>query len=235
MNVEKMTERVGDALNAAYSRALHEHNTQTSPEHMLAALLEQERGIAPDIVAAAGADPKALARKADEAIGRLPRLTGAGAESAQVTLSPELARIMTVAENEAKALQDDYTSVEHVLLAMAESSGAIGRLFRESGLTQGQALASAARRARQPARHHQGSRGDVQVARALRPRSYARSRARQTRSGDRARRRDPPHRSSALAPHQEQSRAYRRSRRRQDRHRRRFGAAHRARRRSRRA
>ncbi|MGA9274329.1 MAG: AAA family ATPase, partial [Candidatus Cybelea sp.] len=135
-----MTERVGDALNAAYSRALHEHNTQTSPEHMLAALLEQERGIAPDIVAAAGADPKALARKADEAIGRLPRLTGAGAESAQVTLSPELARIMTVAENEAKALQDDYTSVEHVLLAMAESSGAIGRLFRESGLTKDKLL-----------------------------------------------------------------------------------------------
>ena len=140
MNVEKMTERVGDALNAAYSRALHEHNTQTSPEHMLAALLEQERGIAPDIVAAAGADPKALARKADEAIGRLPRLTGAGAESAQVTLSPELARIMTVAENEAKALQDDYTSVEHVLLAMAQSSGAIGRLFRESGLTKDKLL-----------------------------------------------------------------------------------------------
>ena len=51
MNVEKMTERVGDALNAAYARALHEHNTQTAPEHMLAALLEQERGIAPDIVA----------------------------------------------------------------------------------------------------------------------------------------------------------------------------------------
>jgi ATP-dependent Clp protease ATP-binding subunit ClpB len=140
MNVEKMTERVGDALNAAYSRALHEHNTQTSPEHMLAALLEQERGIAPDIVAAAGADPKELARKADEAIGRLPRLTGAGAESAQVTLSPELARIMTVAENEAKSLQDDYTSVEHVLLAMAESSGAIGRLFRESGLTKDKLL-----------------------------------------------------------------------------------------------
>jgi ATP-dependent Clp protease ATP-binding subunit ClpB len=140
MNVEKMTERVGDALNAAYSRALHEHNTQTSPEHMLAALLEQERGIAPDIVAAAGGDPKALARKADEAIGRLPRLTGAGAESAQVTLSPELARIMTVAENEAKALQDDYTSVEHVLLAMAESSGAVGRLFRESGLTKDKLL-----------------------------------------------------------------------------------------------
>jgi ATP-dependent Clp protease ATP-binding subunit ClpB len=140
MNVEKMTERVGDALNAAYTRALHEHNTQTTPEHMLAALLDQERGIAPDILAKAGADPKEIARKIDEAIGRLPRLSGSGAESAQVTLSPELARIMDVAENEAKALQDDYTSVEHVLLAMAQSSGAVGRIFREAGLTKDKLL-----------------------------------------------------------------------------------------------
>ncbi|HEY6449548.1 MAG TPA: ATP-dependent chaperone ClpB [Candidatus Cybelea sp.] len=135
-----MTERVSEALNAAYSRALAEHNTQTTPEHMLAALLEQERGIAPDIIAKAGGDPKALARQTDEAIGRLPRLSGGSADSAQVTLSPELARIMSVAENEAKALQDDYTSVEHVLLAMAQSSGAVGRLFRDAGLTKDKLL-----------------------------------------------------------------------------------------------
>ncbi len=140
MNVEKMTERVAEGLNAAYSRALHEHNTQTAPEHMLAALLEQERGIAPDILAAAGADPKTIARKVDEAIGRLPRLSGAGAESAQVTLSPELARIMSVAENEAKALQDDYTSVEHVLLAMAQASGEVGKLLRDAGLNKDKLL-----------------------------------------------------------------------------------------------
>jgi len=135
-----MTERVSEGLNAAYSRALHEHNTQTAPEHMLAALLEQERGIAPDVLAAAGADPKTIARKVDEAIGKLPRLSGAGAESAQVTLSPELARIMSVAENEAKALQDDYTSVEHVLLAMAQASGEVGRLLRDAGLTKDKLL-----------------------------------------------------------------------------------------------
>ena len=136
MNVEKMTERVADALNAAYTRALHEHNTETAPEHMLAALLEQERGIAPDILAKAGADPKSLARQVDAAIGKLPRLTGAGADSAQVTLSSELARIMGAAEKEAAALQDDYTSVEHVLLGMAQSSGQLGRIFRDAGLTR---------------------------------------------------------------------------------------------------
>src|SRR5262249_37825041 len=104
MNVDKMTERVADGLNAAYSRALQEHNTQTTPEHLLAALLEQERGIVPDILEKAGVDVKAFTRKVNDAIGRLPRLSGANAESAQVTLSPELARIMAAAENEAKGL-----------------------------------------------------------------------------------------------------------------------------------
>jgi ATP-dependent Clp protease ATP-binding subunit ClpB len=140
MNVDKMTERVADGLNAAYTRALHEHNTQTAPEHLLAALLEQERGIAPDIVQRAGVDPKKLASKADEAIGRLPRLSGPNADSAQVTLSPDLARVMTAAENEAKALQDDYTSVEHVLLAMTQAGGAVGRIFRDTGLTRDKLL-----------------------------------------------------------------------------------------------
>ncbi len=135
-----MTERVADALNAAYTRALHEHNTETAPEHMLAALLEQERGIAPDILAKAGADPKSFGRKADEAIGKLPRLSGANADSAQVTLSSELARIMSTAEKEANGLQDDYTSVEHVLLAMAQSSSQVGRIFRDAGLTKDKLL-----------------------------------------------------------------------------------------------
>jgi len=140
MNVDKMTERVGDALNNAYTRALHEHNTQTAPEHMMAAMLDQERGIAPDVIAKAGADPKAFARAIDDAIGKLPRLSGANADSAQVTLSPDLARIMSVAETEAKTLQDDYTSVEHVLLAMAQSPGETGRLLREAGVTKDKLL-----------------------------------------------------------------------------------------------
>jgi ATP-dependent Clp protease ATP-binding subunit ClpB len=140
MNVDKMTERVADGLNEAYSRALHEHNTQTMPEHLLAALLSQDRGIVPDILAKAGVDVPAFSRRVDEAIGRLARLSGPSAENAQVTISPELSRIMTSAENEAKALQDDYTSVEHVLLAMAQSSGATGTLLRDAGITKDRLL-----------------------------------------------------------------------------------------------
>ncbi len=136
MNVDRLTERVSDALNAAYSRALAERNTQTTPEHVLAALIDQERGIAADILTKAGGDPKAIARAADAAIGRLPRLSGPNAESAQVSLSPELSRVMDAADAQAKKLGDDYVSVEHVLLAMAQAGGAIGAIFRESRLSE---------------------------------------------------------------------------------------------------
>jgi len=140
MNVDRMTERVQDALNAAYTRALSEHNTQTTAEHLLATLLDQDRGIAPDIVKEAGVDPKALTAKADEAISRLPRLTGANADQATVTVSPELTRLFSQAEADAKQLQDDYVSVEHLLLAMTQNTGAVGRLLRESGLTRDKLL-----------------------------------------------------------------------------------------------
>jgi len=140
MNADRMTERVQDALNSAYTKALAEHNSQTAPEHLLAALLDQDGGIAPEVVREAGVDPKVLEQRTAEAIGRLPRLTGAGAESANVTVSPELTRLFSQADSEAKQLQDDYVSVEHLLLALAQSSGAVGKLLRDAGLTRDKLL-----------------------------------------------------------------------------------------------
>ncbi|HUY11992.1 MAG TPA: Clp protease N-terminal domain-containing protein, partial [Candidatus Dormibacteraeota bacterium] len=147
MNVDLLTERVSEALNAAYSRALAERNTQTTAEHLFAALLDQERGIAPDILLKAGADPKSLVRATEAAIAALPRLTGTNADSAQVTLAPELSRLMSAAEQQAKKLGDDFVSVEHVLLAMSQESGAIGTIFREAHLSEN-ALLSALREVR---------------------------------------------------------------------------------------
>ncbi|MDQ2679580.1 MAG: ATP-dependent chaperone ClpB [Candidatus Eremiobacteraeota bacterium] len=140
MNADRMTERVADALNGAYTRALSEHNTQTTPEHVLAAMLDQDRGVAEQTLSQAGIDVKTLRRNTDEAIGRLPRLSGANAESAHVTVAPEMTRMLAQADIEAKSLQDDFVSVEHVLLAMAAGSGTVGNLLRESGVTRDKLL-----------------------------------------------------------------------------------------------
>ena len=142
MNVERMTQRVQEALNAAYTRALTERNTQTTPEHVLAAILEQPEGVAVPVIQKAGKDPVAIAKATDEAIGRLPRYSGS-AESAQVTVSPALTRLLAAADAEAKKLQDEYVSVEHLLLAMsADSSTAVGGIFRATGLTHDVLLAA---------------------------------------------------------------------------------------------
>ncbi len=228
-----MTERVQDALNAAYTRALNERNSQTNVEHLLGALLEQDRGIAPDIVRAAGVEPKTLAAKNDEQIAKLPRLSGSNADQGSVTVSPDLTRLLSQADAEAKQLQDDYVSVEHLLLAMTQSNGAAGRTLRDLGLTRDKLLA-ALRSVRGNQRvTTQNPEGTYKSSRALRPRSHAGGRTWQARPGNRPRRRDTAHHSSALTPDEKQPGADRRSRRRQNCHRRGSCPTHRPRRRAR--
>jgi ATP-dependent Clp protease ATP-binding subunit ClpB len=142
MNADRMTQRVQEALNAAYTRALGEHNTQTTPEHLLAAVLDQTEGITAPVLQKAGLDPKAVEQRAVAAIAALPRYSGANAEQSQVTLAPALARLLSNADDEAKGLNDDYVSVEHLLLAMTKDAGAVGRIFRELGLTREKLLAA---------------------------------------------------------------------------------------------
>jgi ATP-dependent Clp protease ATP-binding subunit ClpB len=140
MNVERMTQRVQEALNAAYTRALTERNTQTTPEHLLAAILDQPEGVAAPVLQKAGIDPATLGHKVDQAIGALPRLSGPNADQSTVTVSPALTRLLAAAEGEAKALNDDYVSVEHLLLAMAADSSGVGKVFRDAGLTRDKLL-----------------------------------------------------------------------------------------------
>ncbi|MGH7707900.1 MAG: ATP-dependent chaperone ClpB [Vulcanimicrobiaceae bacterium] len=133
MNADRMTERVQAALNGAYQRALIERNSQTAPEHLLAVLLEQADGLAPALLAKAGVDGAALTRRAADLIGQLPRLGGSGDQSP--TVAPSLVRLLSNAEGEAQRLQDEYVSVEHVLLAMTQADGPVGKLLREFKIT----------------------------------------------------------------------------------------------------
>ncbi|HTW84571.1 MAG TPA: ATP-dependent chaperone ClpB [Candidatus Sulfotelmatobacter sp.] len=131
-----MTQRVQEALNAAYTRALAEHNTQTAPEHLLAAILDQADGVAGPILQKAGLEPKTVDQQLTRAIDALPRFSGPNADLSQVTVSPALTRLLANADDEAKQLNDDYVSVEHLLLAMTKDTGAVGRMFRDLGLTR---------------------------------------------------------------------------------------------------
>lgn len=140
MNVERMTQRVQEALNDAYQRALRANNTQTTVEHLLAALLEQDNGIVPALLERAGVDPGTIDRRIQAATRDLPRFSGTNADQAQVTIAPQLSRVLSRADEIAKELQDDYVSVEHLLLAILDDSGPGARALREAGATRDRLL-----------------------------------------------------------------------------------------------
>lgn len=72
MNVDKMTERVREALSDAFSRALRERNPSVETEHVLAALLEQNEGVVPALLAKAGVDVPKFSAQLHDAVAKLP-------------------------------------------------------------------------------------------------------------------------------------------------------------------
>ncbi|MBE9506182.1 MAG: ATP-dependent chaperone ClpB, partial [Chloroflexi bacterium] len=108
-------------------------HTQLEPEHLLLALVRQEDGVVPQIVQRLGVDPRAIALQLDRDLEILPRAHG----PAQVYLSMELKGVFDSAGKEAASFKDEYTSTEHLLIAMSDtSSGRAAGILREQGITR---------------------------------------------------------------------------------------------------
>jgi ATP-dependent Clp protease ATP-binding subunit ClpB len=128
MDINRLTEKTQEALQAAQSEALRRGNQQVDVEHLLAALLSQEGGLATSILKRAGADPDALRTRLEQDLDRLPKVSGPTGTPDQIYVTPRLNKVFTKAEDEAKHLKDDFISVEHFLLAAAEDSKALKEL-----------------------------------------------------------------------------------------------------------
>src|SRR5438093_1319517 len=105
-------------------------------EHLLASLLEQERGLAVSILNKAEINVDALKQRVEQELQRLPKVSGPAGAPDQIYVTGRLNRLLTQAEDEAKKLKDDYVSVEHLLLAMTDDMGPTGRIFHEFGVTR---------------------------------------------------------------------------------------------------
>ena len=136
MDINRFTEKLQEAIRSAQSKATRYGNQQIDVEHLLAALLEQEGGLAPSILAKAGIPVEPLARRLEAEIEKLPKVSGPSGAPDQVYVTARLNKLLTHAEDEAKQLKDAYISVEHVLLAATDDKGAAGRLLKEFGLTR---------------------------------------------------------------------------------------------------
>jgi len=136
MDFNRFTEKMQDAVRAAQSLAVQHGNQQVDVEHLILALLEQEGGLAPSILNKADVRVDALRTRIQQEIDRFPKVSGSAVSPDQVYVTPRITKLITKAEEEAKRLKDEYTSVEHVLLAATDDTGATGKLFKEFGLTR---------------------------------------------------------------------------------------------------
>ena len=132
MNYEQFTLKTQDALQAASSIARQNDHGEIGLPHILAALLEQKDGIASPIVERIGVSTGVLLSSARNLLDEYPKVTG----NVQMQLSSEAQNTLAKAEREMSDLKDQFLSVEHILLAMAQSDGRTGGLLKSFGITK---------------------------------------------------------------------------------------------------
>src|SRR5881409_2084193 len=138
MDMNRMTVKLQEALQTASAHAMRRSHQGIEVEHLLLALVEQADGLAGPLLEQAGISVTSVSGALEQALAKVPQVQGAGAGPGQIHLTSRLSQVLTRAEQEMRGLRDEYLSVEHVLLAMAEEGGVLRRL----GLTRDRLLTS---------------------------------------------------------------------------------------------
>ncbi len=136
VRLDKLTERSQDALQYAHELAESNNNSQIEVEHLLLALLEQEESLGEIIVSQMGVDVGSLKEKVKDEISLLPKMY-ASDQAPQIYISPALRKVLDSAGKEAQALKDEYISLEHLLIAVAESKDSkAGKMLQGLGVSK---------------------------------------------------------------------------------------------------
>ena len=136
MDINRLTDKAQQLLQAAQAIALRRNHQQIEPEHVLFAMLAQEEGMAAGALRKAGAEPAAMRQRLERELDKLPKVTTVQGNEDHVRLSPRLVRVLTQAEEDAKALKDEQVSERHILLALTDDSGPAGRILKEAGINR---------------------------------------------------------------------------------------------------
>src|SRR5436190_1836081 len=133
MDFKKLTEKAQDAIMTAQNLASELTHAEITPEHLLVALVEQENGIVPSILRKMTLDPKDIAGQTRMLFESMPKAYGA-----DVRLSPRMNLIVQSAQAEATRMQDEYSSTEHLFLALADEKGRspAAQLLKRLGVTK---------------------------------------------------------------------------------------------------
>ncbi|HET9360755.1 MAG TPA: ATP-dependent chaperone ClpB [Vicinamibacterales bacterium] len=118
MNLNSLTEKAQEAVLGAQNLATEQNHSEVTPEHLFVTLVEQPGGIVPSLMRKLSLDPSRVSAEARDLLKAMPQAYGA-----DLRLSPRMKLILDSAQAEAKRLQDQFVSTEHLLLAIATESG----------------------------------------------------------------------------------------------------------------
>ncbi|RCK79764.1 MAG: ATP-dependent chaperone ClpB [Candidatus Ozemobacter sibiricus] len=121
MDINRMTQKSQEALQQAQNLAVQYGHQEVDVEHLLLALIGQQDGLVPRLLNRLNVPLDALQQRLETELGRKPRVSGPGAKPDQIYVTRALSAVLVKAEEEMKALKDEYLSVEHLLLAMIAS------------------------------------------------------------------------------------------------------------------
>ena len=117
MRIDKFTQKAQEAVLEAQNLAQKMTNPATEPEHLLLVLLTQEGGVVPSIIKRIGSDSQLILHSIEQNLNALPKASG---PSVKVDLGRDLVSVLSEAEDIAHQMKDEYTSTEHLLMAMAQ-------------------------------------------------------------------------------------------------------------------
>lgn len=134
MDARKFTQKSLSAIEEASNIAKEKGNQYIEQAHLLLALLRQQDGLAGELWKSMKADERLTVSGLERAVDGFPRVSGAGSE---VYLSQNADRALREAQNEAAAMQDDFISVEHILLALVKNpDSTVREVLKSAGVTQ---------------------------------------------------------------------------------------------------
>jgi ATP-dependent Clp protease ATP-binding subunit ClpB len=144
MDLNKLTIKSQEAFQGAQELAARRGHIEVDGEHLLAALLEQEGGLIPRLLQKLTMPVEGMVKAVREELNRRPSVSGPGAEPGKVYVTQRLNQLLLKAGDEAKRLKDDFVSVEHLFLALADEGRQTpaGKIFQTFQLDRNRILAA---------------------------------------------------------------------------------------------
>ena len=132
MRPEKFTEQAQEALALSQELVRQYKHSQWDVEHILLALLQQEKGLVGEILRELKADVDTIRQQVDAALARAPKVTF---DTGQIYATPRVAQLLSSANAEAERLKDEFISTEHILIAIVgEEKGEAAAIFGRFGI-----------------------------------------------------------------------------------------------------